>query len=214
MEFILAIIFGAILMTAWYAVIDYFQQKSNKKYVQRELEYRKSVEDKRKRSKKALDSIYGKCTKALCLDEDNNYAVRIYKNSQTVVVNSTPYKFTEITGCECTSKSKEDIPMSYVTTTNKGDMAVRTVVGAALGGSLGALAGAVTAKKTTKINQAEENRRYEQKMYDCYHRTGGVNMYVRKSTSKPVIFIPCFKAEEGEICAAINAIIAETKPNQ
>ncbi|MBQ6378519.1 MAG: hypothetical protein IJJ56_06960 [Prevotella sp.] len=213
MEFIGAIIFSIIFLGVWYGVQDYFEQKSNEKYAKQELERWEANEKKKKKSKGALDSLYGKCTRALCLDENNNYTVRVFESSQTIVIGDKPYKFDEITGCEASTMPKESVPVSAITTTDKGNMAVRAAVGGALLGPVGALAGAVTAKKNTKIDKEEEARRFEQAMHDNMYRTGGVTMYV-KSISKPTVFIPCFKSDEKELCAVINAIVAATQSNK
>lgn len=213
MEFLGIVILGVIIFGGWFSILDYFQRKSDEKYAKQELKRWEGIEAKKKRSKGALDSLYGKCTKALCLDENNNYTVRVFESSQTIVINDKPYKFEDITGCESTTKPRETVPVSTVTTTDKGNMAVRAAVGGALLGPVGALAGAVTAKKTTKIDREEESRQFQQAMYDSMHRTGGVNMYV-KSISNPVIFIPCFINDEQELCTIINAIISVMHSNK
>lgn len=147
---------------------------------------------------------YGTCTKSLCKDEKQQYVIRVYEESQTIVIDGKPYKFSDLIGCEGSSVPREEVVQT--TTTDTGNMVVRAVVGGALFGVLGALTGAVTAKKQTSLDKDQETHDFHRALYDNSHRTGSVIIYL-KSISNPSVEISCYKREEKEICTLINAII-------
>ena len=191
-----------------------FNQKEKERIRQRDLEYNKTLMEKKKKRKTTLDSKYGRCTRQLCRDENHIYTVRIYEESQVLAINDDAYNFADIIGCEAATQPKQEVPTATITTTDKGDMAVRATVGGLVLGPAGALAGAVTAKKKTKVDKEEVSRReFRQAMYDDMYRTGGVTMFI-KSISTPQVFIKCYKREEQEVCSVINAIIAITQSKE
>lgn len=151
---------------------------------------------------------YGTCNKSLCKDEKQRYVIRVYEESQTIVIDGKPYKFSDLIGCEGSSVPREEV-FKTTTTTDTGNMVVRAAVGGALFGVPGALTGAVTAKKQTRLDKEQETRNFHRALYDNSHRTGSVIIYL-KSISTPSVEISCYKLEEKEICALINAIIAIT----
>ncbi len=191
-----------------------FNQNEKERIRQRDLEYDKTLMEEKKKRETTLDSKYGTCTRQLCRDENHIYTVRIYEESQVIAINDDAYKFADIMGCEAATQPQQKVPSATITTTDKGDMAVRAAVGGLVLGPAGALAGAVTAKKKTKVDKEEESRSaFRQAMYDDMYRTGGVTMFI-KSISTPQVFIKCYKREEQEVCSVINAIIAITQSKE
>lgn len=206
---IVAIIVGIIII-----FFQEFNRKEKERIRQRDIEYNKTLKEKKKKRETTLDSKYGKCTRQLCRDENRNYTIRIYEESQVIAIYDDAYNFADIIGCEAENHPKQETPTATITTTDKGNMAVRAAVGGLVLGPVGALAGAVTAKKKTKVDEEEQFRReFSQAMHDDMYRTGGVTMFL-KSISTPQVFIQCYKKEEKEICSVINAIIAITQSKE
>jgi hypothetical protein len=209
----------------WYALIAFvivgiiifivdFNRKENERIRQRDIEYNKAIKEEKKKRETALNSKYGKCTRRLCRDENHNYTIRIYEESQVIAINDEAYNFADIMGCEALTQPKRETPTATITTTDNGNMAVRAAVGGMVLGPVGALAGAITAKKKTKVDEDETLiRELREAMHDDMYRTGGVTMFL-KSISTPEVFILCYKNEEQEICSVINAIIAITQSKE
>lgn len=211
MEIIAGIIFSLIVFGIIYSIKDYIERKSSERSMEhfyREQAQMKEKIEKAKEREAFIDSKYGRCTKSLCKDDDQYNTVRVYEDAKILVINDKPYRFSDIIRCAGTYVPKNNLPPKTVTTTNIGNMAARGVVGGLLFGPAGAVVGAATAKKTTKICQEEEIRRLQIALHDETFRTGNVNIYL-KSIAEPIVQIKCYKREEEQICAVINAIIAQ-----
>ena len=204
------LIFIGIVIVAFFlysAFTDYRFEKDNMKAFEMLHEIERQNRVAAIKEEENYKELYGTCTKSLCKDENQRYAIHVFEESQTIIINGQPYKFGDIIGCEGSSIPREEVTLT--TTTDTGNMAVRAAVGGALFGTSGAMIGAVTARKQTKQNKEQEMRDFQRALYDNNHRTGSVTVYL-KSISNPSIEISCFKREEKEICTLINAIIAVT----
>lgn len=207
--FIGIVIVVSIIYTS---ITDYRLNKDGMKAVEMLYEIEKQNRRAAIKEEKNYNELYGTCTKSLCKDENQRYAILVYEESQTIIIKGQPYKFGDIIGCEGSTIPREEV-IQTTTTTDTGNMAVRAAVGGALFGTPGALVGAVTARKQTKQSKEQEMRDFQRALYDNNHRTGSVTVYL-KSISNPSIEISCYKREEKEICTLINAIIAVTNSNR
>ncbi len=202
------VIIGLIV---FFAINDYIEKETIRK--NNLQSFSENVKNNREREM-TLNSKYGRCSRQLCKDEYKNYTVRIFEDSQVIVINDDAYNFADIIGCQTATQPQQNAPYETITSTDNGDMALRAAIGGLALGSVGALAGAVTATKTTKVNDKKNlDRILSDALYDETYRTGRVTMFL-KSIYTPQVFIQCYKSEEQEICSVINAIIAITQSRE
>lgn len=113
-------------------------------------EYEKSLTD--------LSSRLGECIMNENIGHWNEYSIStrvlIFEQSNTIIVKSKEYKFSDILGYSLVDDTtRETIATSEgATKTSTSSMIGRSIVGGVLTGGIGAVAGAVTAKKSTSAN--------------------------------------------------------------
>ncbi|OFY41582.1 MAG: hypothetical protein A2X18_07090 [Bacteroidetes bacterium GWF2_40_14] len=95
---------------------------------------------------------YGVITKSFHKEFNEIESIRVFEESETIVIMDVPYKFVDIISVELYDDSKIIITNS-VTKTSTGSMIGRAVVGGALIGGVGAVIGGVSAKQNTVATQ-------------------------------------------------------------